>query len=441
MNERIVSFDLHMMHITTKKLPQSKVEITVVLPWEEWKKEEAHAVEHMSANVHLPGFRKGKVPQAVLEGKYGRQSILVETAEHAVEHTYPKALVEAKAEALGRPEIRLDVVKEHEPLTFVITTAVLPEVTLKDWKKEVKQVNKIHAGKESVVTDAEVEAEVKRLAEMRATLVTVNREARPGDSVEIDFTVSQNGVPIEGGMGKKHPLVLGSKSFIPGFEDALVGMKAGEEKTISLEFPQEYHARQLAGKPAQFAVKLLLVQERTLPVVDDAFVKGLGRFESVEALKKSIHDGILEERKQELSTAHRTTLLDALFLQAELEYPEVLVAQEQDHMLRQFRSQVETMGFAWEQYLRQMKKTEVALRAEWEAQAKKRIAAELILQKLARELELAVDSTEIEAEMNKTLQYYRSVKNTEKELDLERLYTAVQDRLLNEKVLSWLEKM
>lgn len=429
------------MQVSAKKIPESKVEITVVLPWEEWQKEEAHAIEHMGKNVKLPGFRHGKVPKGVLEGRFGKEAILVETAEHAVEHAYPKALVEAKVEAIGRPEIRFDEVKENEPLTFVITTAVLPEVTIKPWRKEIEKINKTFVGKEPEIKEEEVEKEVKRLAEMRAKYVTVNRAARLGDSVEIDFTVKMNNVPIEGGVGKKHPLVLGSGAFIPGFEEALVGMQAGEEKTITLSFPAEYHAKHLAGKPAEFTVKVGLVQERELPEVTDEFVKGLGRFESVADLKKSIHDGMTEEKKREYGEAHRSAIIDCLIGLTDLEYPEVLVTEEKDRMLRQFKAQVEGMGFSWESYLTQVKKTEETLREEWGVQAKKRIAAELILIKLAGDESLAVDSSEVEAEMNKTLQYYKGVKNIEKDLDLEKLYTAVQGRLLNEKVLSWLEKL
>ncbi|MEP7163027.1 MAG: trigger factor [Candidatus Moraniibacteriota bacterium] len=429
------------MNVITKKLPQSKIEITVTLPWEEWKKHEEHAVAHMAEQVNLPGFRKGKVPKNVLEGRFGREAILVETAEDAVQHAFPKAIVDAKAEAIGRPEIKLDSVKENESLTFIIVTAVLPEIILKDWKKDIQKVNKLHKDKKIEVPEEEITKELERLAHMRAKFVTVNRPAQKDDSVEIDFTVLQDGVPIEGGVGKKHPLVIGSGAFIPGFEEALIGMQANEEKKVELEFPVEYHAKNLAGKKALFEVKMLLVQERELPVIDDAFVKGLGRFDTVEALKENLRKGIREEKEHEAKEARRTAILDNLIAAADMEYPEILIQEEEKQMLRQFQTQVEGMGFAWEDYLKQMKKTEAELEKEWEPQAKKRIAAELVLQKLAADEDLAIANEEVEAEMNKVLQHYKDIKNLEKELDLERLYTSIRGRLLNEKVLVWLESL
>lgn len=429
------------MEVTVKKLAESRVEISATLPWSEWGKHEAHAVEHMAANLELPGFRKGKIPKNIIEQRFGRQALLIEMAEHAVEAAYPKAILDAKAEAIGRPEIKFEKVTEGDALAFTLTTAVLPEIVLKKWEKAVTKVNKENAAKKIEVADADIDKEIERLATMRASFITVNRAAQKDDSVEIDFTVLQNGVPIEGGVGKKHPLVIGSGAFIPGFEEALIGMSLGDEKTVELTFPTEYHAEHLAGKPATFTVKMLLVQERHIPVVDDAFVKNLGRFETLVDLRKSIREGMLEERKREHIEAHRGAILDALFNEAELEYPRILVEQEETQMLSQFKTQIEGMGFTWERYLEQSKKTEEQLKQDWELQAKKRIAAELILQKLAGEKDIMVDNEDIEAEMNKVLQYYKSVKGIEKNLDLQRLYASVQNRLMNEKVLVWLEKL
>jgi trigger factor len=246
---------------------------------------------------------------------------------------------------------------------------------------------------------------------------------------------------VEGGSNTDHPLVLGSKTFIPGFEEAIIGMTVGEEKSFDLDFPGEYHAKHLAGKRANFSVKLKSVEERVVPALDDAFAKSLGRFDDLAALKKSIHDGMLEERKQERKDKWRTAILDALFADAELDYPEVLVQEEKKQMLGQFRGQVEGMGLSWDRYLKEMKKSEEEVLREWEPQAKKRIAAELILQKLAADEAIEVSSEDIEAEMNKALQYYKNVKEAEKQIDLERLYAAVRGKLLNDKVLAWLESL
>ncbi len=429
------------MEVKVEKLPESRIAITVTLPWEAWGKHEAHAAEHMAEKVDMPGFRKGKVPHAMLEARFGREAILIEAAEHAVHEAYPKALVEAKAEAIGRPEISFDTVAADQPLQFTIKTDVLPEIVLGDWKKATKKINAEESKKTALVEPKEIEDEIKRLAEMRATHVAVERPARSGDSVKVDFTVRLDGVVIEGGQATDHAIVLGSNAFIPGFETAVEGMQVGEEKTFELPFPAEYHAKHLAGKNAQFTVKLKSVEEKSLPVIDDAFVKGLGKFDNLAALKESLQTGILEEKRRAAKEEWRGKILDALVSGASLEYPAVLVMEELERMVRQFEGQVSMMGLTWEQYLGQLKKTEEELRAEWTPQAKKRIAAELVLQKIAAEDEIEVSSEDIEAEMNKIFQYYKSQQEIEKQIDMGRLYTSVRGRLTNEKTLEYLEKL
>lgn len=429
------------MDVKVEKLPESRAAITVTLPWEVWGKHEAHAAEHMAESLNMPGFRKGKVPHAMLTARFGREAILVEAAEHAVHEAYTKALAEAKTEAIGRPEIGFTSVKADEPLIFTIKTDVLPAIELGDWKKAVKAANAEVSKEETKVAVEEVEKELERLALMRATFTAVDRPAKDGDSVKVDFTVKQDGVVIEGGQATDHAIVLGSNTFIPGFEEQVIGMKVGEEKDFRLEFPKEYHAKHLAGKPAEFTVKLKVVEERRLPTIDDAFVKSLGKFENLTALKESIEKGLFEEKKHAKKESSRTAILDALVEGATLEYPKVLVDEEVERMIQQFKGQVASMGFQWEMYLEQSRKTETELRTEWVPQAKKRIAAELILQKLAADQEITVDTEAVEAEMNQIFQYYKNQEQIEKNIDMARLYTSVRGRLTNEKTLEWLEKL
>lgn len=429
------------MEVKVQKLPASRWEIVVTLPWEEWQSHKSHAVEHMAENVNLAGFRQGKVPEAVLEQRFGKEAILVETAEHSVHHTYPQALLEAKAEAIGRPEIKFDAVKEGEPLTYTIVTDVLPEVVLKEWRKDVAKVNATAAEKKLGVTNEEIDKELAELAKMRATFVPVERAAANGDTVKVDFEVTVNGVVIEGGKSTDHALVLGSGTFIPGFEEQIIGMKQGDAKSFDLTFPAEYHAKHLAGKAAQFAVVLKSVEERQIPAIDDAFAKSLGKFETLEEVKTNMQKGMLEEKERAAKEERRAAILDALIVAAEMEYPTVLVDEEAKRMLGQFRSQVESMGFEWEKYLTETKKSEAELATEWEPQAKKRVAAELILQKLAADESIDVDTEAVEAEMNKVFQYYKNVKQIEEKIDMGKLYTSVRGQMVNDKVLAWLESI
>lgn len=429
------------MEVVIKKLPASRWEIAVTLPWEEWQSHKEHAVEHMAENINLAGFRKGKVPETVLEQRFGKEAILIETAEHAVHHTYPQALLEAKAEAIGRPEVKFDAVKHGEPLVYTVVTDVLPEIVLKEWKKAVAKINADAEKVEISVTDEEMEKELMEVAKMRAPFTPVDRAAVSGDTVKVDFTVTVDGVVIDGGKSTDHALVLGSGTFIPGFEEQVVGMEKGAEKTFELTFPAEYHAKHLAGKPAQFTVKLKTVEERQVSAIDDTFAKSLGKFENLAELKENMQKGMLEEKKRGAKEARRAAILDALIAVSELEYPVVLVEEEANRMLGQFRSQVESMGFEWEKYLAETKKEEKELRTEWEPQAKKRVAAELVLQKLAAEESIEPSAEEVEAEMNKIFQYYKNVKNIEQNFDMAKLYTSVRGQLVNEKTLAWLESV
>lgn len=429
------------MQVTVKKLPESKVEISVSLPWEEWKGEMDHAAEHLGKDVKVAGFRPGKVPRNVIEKRFGKEALLMEAAEHVVGHSYPKVLEENKIDAIGRPEVKLGKIVLEQPFEYTVVTVVMPEVVLASWEKDVKKINATFAKNTDTVSDEEIDVELKKLADMRAKLVTVNREAKLGDNVLVDFSVLQNGVLIENGKSEKHPLVLGKGVFIPGFEEQIVGMKEGEEKKFELNFPAEYHAKHLAGKPATFEVKLGVVQEREVPVVDDAFAKGLGNFESLEKLKENMRVGMLEEKKMKSKEDHRSQILDSLVEKATIEYPDVLVEEEQTRMVREFGAQVESMGMSFADYLTQMKKTEEEMKKEWTPQAKKRLAAHLILIHLADDQDIDVDSPEIEAEMNKTLQSYKNIKDIEKNIDMERLYSATRGQLRNEKVFDYLEKL
>ncbi len=429
------------MQVTVKKLPESRVEMTVTLPWEEWQGEIEHAATGLAGQMKVPGFRPGKIPLHVVEQRVGKPALLLEAAEHVVSHSYAKVLEQEKVDAIGQPEVHLGEVKEGAEFTYTAVTTVMPEVKLASWRDAVKKVNVTFKKKEVVVEEQDVTKELERLAGMRAKLVTVNREARLGDNVLVDFIVKQDGVIIEGGKSDQHPLVLGKGVFIPGFEEMLVGMKEYDEKSFELTFPSEYHAKHLAGKPATFEVKMGVVEEREVPVLDDAFAKSLGHFETLAQVKENLKTGMLVEKKEQHKSDHRTDILDALVDKATIDPPKLLIEQELLRMTHDFETQLEPMGVTFDVYLEQMKKTKEGLLKEWEPQAKKRLAAHLVVESLAKEEDLVVDHTEIEMEMNKAMQYYKNVKDIEKNMDLERLYHAIEGQLRNEKVLAWLETL
>lgn len=429
------------MEITVKELPKSQVELSLSLPWSDWSKEVDHAAESLSKNVKTAGFRPGKTPRAVLEKRFGKETLLAEAAEHAVNHAYSKAVAEKNMNVIGRPAVTLGTVKEGEPLTMTIVTDVLPVVEVGDWRKAAKKINQDFAKKETKVTEEAVTAEIERIAKMRAPLVTVNRAAQNDDTVLLDFRVTQDGVQIENGTSENHPLVIGSNSFIPGFEEQVKGLKAGEEKTFTLSFPDEYHAKHLAGKKAEFAVTIRAVQEMQVPELNDEFAKSLGAFDSLEALQKNIREGMETEANAERKNEIRTAILDALVAEQKVEYPESLVQEELERIKGEFGGQLSRMGATFEDFLLQSKKTEEEVKAEWLPQAKKRVAAYLILDRVAQDENIHTESEEVEVEMNKALGYFKNVKDAEKNLDMAALYNVVSEQVRNEKVFQLLESV
>lgn len=429
------------MEITVKELPNSQVELGLSLPWTEWSKEVEHAAESLGKNVKTAGFRPGKTPRAVLEKRFGKDALLAEAAEHAVNHAYSKAVAEKDIKAIGHPKVTLGNVKENEPLTMTVVTDVVPTISVENWREVAKGVNKEFAEKKTSVSEEAVIAEIERIAKMRAPLVTVNRAAQDGDTTLLDFTVTQDGVVIENGTSENHPLVIGSNSFIPGFEEEVKGLSAGDQKTFTLTFPEEYHAKHLAGKPADFSVTIRAVQEMQVPEINDEFAQSLGAFESLEALKKSVREGMEAEENAQKKNEQRTAILDALVEKQALDFPQSLVEQELERIKSEFSSQLSRMGASFEDFLGQSKKTEDELKADWLPQAKKRVAAYLILDRVALDENIFTESAEVEEEMNKAIGYFKNIKDAEKNLDMAALYNVVSEQVRNEKVFALLESV
>ncbi|MDD3498361.1 MAG: trigger factor [Candidatus Moranbacteria bacterium] len=427
--------------MTIKKLDNSQVEIKVSIPWEKWKNFLDEAVRDFSKDIKLEGFRPGKAPREIIEKKVGSEALLNSAAEKAVSKDYPKAVEKEKINAIGSPKIKVEFLKEGEDLKYTAVTAVIPEVKMQPWQKEVGKVNKDFSRKKAEVSEDEVDVELKKIATSRTKFITVNRGAGSGDSVRVDFQVSRSGVPIEGGTASDHNLILGSNTFIPGFEDKIAGMKEGEEKKFDLNFPESYHDKSLAGKKAGFKVKMKLVQKREIPEINDSFAQSLGRFKNLDDLKKSISEGIRKEKEIKIKEERRGKITEKLIEKTEVVLPEILIHEELHKMIHELESQVRAMGMELDKYLEGIKKTKDDLEKDWRPQAEKRLKAALALGEIAKDLRINVENEKVEEEMNKTLQYYKNVKDVEKNIDMKRLYDYTKAMLVNEAVFENLEKM
>ncbi len=425
-----------------KKLPNSQIEFEITIPRSEWEKYLDGAAKEASEEIKIPGFRPGKAPRNLVEQKVGKGALLGNATQKAVRKSYVDYIMKENLEVIGSPKIEIKEVKEGENLKYTAKVSVMPEIKISaEYKKEIKKINKEASKKDFKVRDEDITLELDKLAASRVKLVTVMREARNNDSVEVDFEVSIGGRPIENGKSSKHPLVLGKGVFIPGFEDNIIGMKEGERKEFQLNFPKNYHKKELAGKEATFKVKLHLVQERQIPEINEDFAKSIGKFENLADLKKNIREGLEHENEHHIRDEKRAQYIEKIVKNSETDLPEVLVHEEIHTMIHEFEGQLQPMGMDFKSYLKKLGKKEEDLEKEWEPQAQKRVISALALKEIVKDEKLEVASKEIEAEMNKILQYYKNVKDLEKNIDMEKLYGYSKSVLENEKVFQMLEKL
>jgi trigger factor len=413
-----------------------------MVAWNDWKKYVDQSVAEISQEFKIPGFRPGKAPKNIIEQKVGKGAVLNSASQKAVEKSYADFVIKEKLEVIGVPQVEMEKIEEGKDLQYKVTVAVMPKGKLgTKYKAAIKKINAENKGKSLAVEDKEVDLELEKLANSRAKLITVRREAKKNDNVEIDFSVSVDGQNIEKGESHNHPMVIGQGLFIPGFEDQLIGMEEGSEKQFELNFPEDYHEKKLAGKPAVFKVKMNLVQEREIPKIDDAFAKSLGNFSDLAALKSKLKENMEHEQKHKREEKIRSDYVEALVADLEVDLPEVLVESEAERMIEELTGQIQSMGMNLENYLSQLKKNREDLKKDWAPQAEKRVKSALALKEAVLAEEIKADTKEIEAEANKTLQYYKKIEHAEKQIDMERLYNYTKGVLENDKLFDYLGKL
>ncbi len=295
-------------------------------------------------------------------------------------------------------------------------------------------------GNELKVEEFEIEDSLNYLRNSRAKIITVKKPAKRGDRVEIDFEVRHAGVKIEDGTSKNHPLILGENRFLPGFEEQLEGMSAGEEKTFSLKAPENWPDKRINNKNLDFKVKMNLVQEREIPELDDGFAKSLGNFNSLQELKNSIRSGILEEKTIKENQRIKLALIEKVAENSQIEFPKILVLNELERMIEEFRFSISAFGLDFNIYLKEIGKNIDELKKDWEKEAEKRVRVAICLQAIAEREKIVVDEEEIQERVNENLKHYYSIEEAKKDIDLEKLKNYTKEVLRNEKVLELLKK-
>ncbi len=382
-----------------EKLEKSRVALEVAVDAEEFEAAVAKAYIKVRNKISVPGFRRGKAPRKMIEKLYGADVFYADAADEAFPEAYAKAIESEKLDTIGYPEVELvgDVTKDG--FTFKATVAVYPEVKLGQYKG-------VSAPKEEVkVTADDVKERLNEMAERNARLVSVDRKAKKGDTAVIDFEGFLDGKPFSGGKGENHELVLGSGSFVPGFEDQVIGMKAGEEKDIDITFPEDYH-KDLAGKAVVFHVKCNEVKFKELPELDDEFAKDVSEFDSIQELKSDIKKKIEEERQKAVDVAYENALIEKVAGTIEAELPEILIEQQCKRFLEEFKSRIMAQGIPYDQYVKMTGMDEKKFMEDGREPAIRQVKMDLAIAQIIEQEKLEATEEEIEAEYKKLSGYY-----------------------------------
>ena len=379
----------------------------------------------------IPGFRKGKAPFKMVEKMYGIQ-IFYEDAFNAIAgKAYEDGIKEKELDVVSKPKIDIVQIEAGKDLIFTAVVSLKPEVKLGKYEGiELKKV-------EYNVSDEDIEHELGHMAERNARLVTVtDRAVETGDTAVIDFEGFVNGVPFEGGKAENHELTIGSNTFIPGFEDQIIGMKQEEEKDINVTFPEEYFSKDLSGKPAVFKVKLHEIKKKEMPEINDEFAKDCSEFETLEELKKSIKERIEEQNKSKEKYELEENAIEEVCKNAKLEIPEGMIELEIDNMEKDIESRLSYQGINLEKYLEMIGKTREEFRTEYREQAEKQIKSRLVLEEVAKAAKITVAEEDIAAKISEMAKTYGKNEDEIKENVGLRQY--VEDGLKTEKTINFI---
>ncbi|QJW48637.1 trigger factor [bacterium BFN5] len=389
------------MKVTAERIDNHKVVLEMEVPQVEVAKALEKAYARMANKVNIPGFRKGKAPRNILEMRVGKQALLDEAFDILAPTAYNKALADEKIEPVGRPEIEVVTLDENQPLVFKATIVAKPEIVLGQYKG-------LKVAKESAeVSEDQIKAQIDGLLDHNAKMVVVEGASlENGDFAVIDFEGFIDGIPFSGGEGKGYPLQLGSGSFIPGFEEQLLGAKAGEEKEVNVSFPEDYHVKELAGKASVFKVKIHDVKRKELPELDDDFAKDVSEFDSVEELKADIKNKLEQAAQEKTERDFRTAVVKQAMENATVDIPEVMVEERIDHMIEELDISLQNRGMKLENYLQYANMDMNTLRQNYRDAALLNVKTDLMLEAVAKAEALEVKPEDMEAEVIAMAQSY-----------------------------------
>ena len=399
------------MSLQVEKLEKNMAKLTIEVSAEDLEKAMQAAYQKAKGRITLPGFRKGKAPRKMIEQMYGKGIFLEDAANALIPEHYSKALAECDLEIVSQPTIDITQAEPGKALIFTAEVATKPEVTLGDYKGVEVPKTEIN------VTDEDVDAEIKKEQEKNSRTINVeDRGAQLQDVVTIDFEGSVDGVPFDGGQATEYPLTLGSNTFIPGFEEQLVGAKVGDDVDVKVTFPEEYQAKELAGKEAIFKCAVKKIEAKELPELDDDFAKDVSEFDTLAEYKEHVKTNLEDKKADEAKRAKEDAAVDKAIENAQMDIPEAMLMTQCRQMLDDFSRRMQSQGLSMDQYFQFTGMTADKMMEDMKPQALKRIQTRLVLEKVAEVENIQPTEEEVNEEISKMAEAYKMEADKLKEL-------------------------
>ena len=389
------------MNVQVEDLGKNMVKLTVEVEAETVDAAIKSAYNKQKNKIAIPGFRKGKVPQAMIEKMYGPEIFYEDAVNNMLQTQYPAAVEESGVDVVSRPNIDVTQIKKGEPFIFTAEVAKRPEVTL--GKYNGVTVTKI----DTSVTDEEVDTEIETQRNANARTVTItDRPVKEGDTAVIDFEGFVDGVAFEGGKGENHPLEIGSHSFIDTFEDQLVGKNTGDEVEVNVTFPEQYQAEELAGKPATFKVKINEIRAKELPELNDEFVQDVSEFDTMAEYREDVKKKLVERKENVAKGTKEDEAIQKIIDKSKMEIPEAMIDMQAENMIEEFAQRIASQGMSFEQYLQFSGMTIDKLKEQVRPEAVQRIQSSLVLEQIAKEENIVATDEDVDAEVEKMASMY-----------------------------------
>lgn len=418
------------MSLQVEKLEKNMAKLTVEVPAEEVEAALQNAYLKNRKQISVPGFRKGKVPRQMIEKMYGPEVFYDDAANALIQKAYPQAADECELEIVSRPTVDIVQLEKGKPFIFTAEVAVKPEVTLGQYKGiEVEKVD-------TTATDEEVAAELDKEREANSRTITVeDRAVQDGDMTVIDFEGFVDGEAFEGGKGTDYPLTIGSGAFIPGFEEKLVGAEIGKEVEVDVTFPEEYHAKELAGKPAVFKCTVKEIKVKELPELDDDFAQDVSDFDTLEEYKADVRKKVEEKKAADAKAKKEDAVIEKIIEGATMEIPDAMVETQAERMVDEFAQRLQMQGLTMEQYLQFTGGNVQALVEQSKPQALKRIQSRLVLEAVVAAENLTASDEELDAELGRMAEQYKMEVEKLKEMFTEEDLKSVREDLAIQKAV------